>query len=74
MIETIKDLERLLKLLRKQGVTKITLPECSLQLGEQPAKQQGDSIEDQQEQVFPAFDEPLTNEEMTRYANGEELN
>lgn len=36
MIDSIKDLEKLLKLCRKQGVTKITLATVSFELGALP--------------------------------------
>ena len=72
MIDSIKDLERLLKLCRKQGVLEITTAEVSFKLGEVPVKHPDESIEDQEE-GYPSFDEPLTNEELTRYANGEDI-
>lgn len=70
MIETQKDLERLLKLCRKQGVTEITLPTVSFKLGEMPVKHPEESIEDQ-EDIFADFpDGALTPEELTFFANG----
>ncbi len=39
MIESLKDLERLLKLCRKQGVTEIKLGAVELKLGEMPVSQ-----------------------------------
>jgi len=77
MIQSLKDLEKLLKLCRKQGVTEISTSEVSLKLGELPSKVSSEEIDDNElddnELVLPAFDEPLTNEELTRFANGEEL-
>lgn len=69
MVETIKDLERLLKLCRKQGVTEITTPQIAFKLGDLPVKHPDQSIEDQEIlEDFP--DGPLSNEELTYFANG----
>lgn len=70
MIESIKDLERLLKLCRKQGVTEITLGTTSFKLGELPVKHPVESIEDQEDQYADFPDHPLTPEELTFFANG----
>lgn len=70
MIQTIKDLERLLKLCRKQGVTDITLAEVSFKLGDLPARHPDQSIEDQDEQYEDFPDGNLTPEELTFFANG----
>lgn len=70
MIENQKDLEKLLKLCRKQGVTEIVLPNVSFKLGELPTKHQVDSTEEQDD-TFDGFpDTPLTPEELTFFANG----
>lgn len=70
MIENQKDLERLLKLCRKQGVTEITLPSVSFKLGELPVKHPTESIEDQDDKYADFPDTPLTPEELTFFANG----
>ena len=70
MIQSIKDLERLLKLCRKQGVTKISTVEVSLELGELPVKHPDQSIEDQEDEYENILDTPLTNEELVAFANG----
>lgn len=70
MVESIKDLERLLKLCRKQGVTEITVVGANLKLGELPAKHSNESIEDQDEPNVSMFDEPLTAEELISFSNG----
>lgn len=70
MIENQKDLERLLKLCRKQGVTEITLASVSFKLGELPVKHQTDLNEDQDDKFADFPDGPLTPEELTYFANG----
>lgn len=71
MIQNQKDLERLLKLCRKQGVTEITLPNVSFKLGDMPTKHPVESIEDQQDDRLIGFpDGTLTPEELTFFANG----
>lgn len=71
MIENIKDLEKLLKLCRKQGVTEINLGTVAFKLGDLPDRPMqvasGEEIEDQYAD-FP--DGPLTQEELTFFANG----
>lgn len=69
MVQSIKELERLLKLCRKQGVTEITTPEVSLKLGELPTKHQ-DYQEQEPEEIESIFDEPLTPEELVAFSNG----
>lgn len=70
MIENQKDLEKLLKLCRKQGVTEIVLPTVSFKLGELPVKHSTESIEDQDDSFADFPDHPLTPEELTYFANG----
>lgn len=70
MIENQKDLEKLLKLCRKQGVTELVLPTVSFKLGEMPVKHQAESIEDQDDKFADFPDGPLTPEELTYFANG----
>jgi hypothetical protein len=70
VIENQKDLEKLLKLCRKQGVTELVLPTVSFKLGELPVKHPTESIEDQ-EDIFTDFpDGELSAEELTYFANG----
>lgn len=70
MIETIKDLEKLLKLARKQGVTELTVAGVSVKLGELPIEHPSQSIEDEEEKFANFPDGPLTAEELTFFANG----
>lgn len=56
MIKDLKDLERLLKLCRKQGVTEIKLEGCELKLGDMPVTQ---SQADAQQPIDP--NEPWAN-------------
>lgn len=70
MVETLKDLERLLKLCRKQGVTDISFPQLSLKLGELPVKHPNQSVEEQDERFSDFPDGPLTPEELTYFASG----
>ena len=53
MVETLKDLERLLKLLRKQGVTEFNQGELHLKLGELP-HEAGALTEDEEAIPHPA--------------------
>ena len=70
MVESIKDLERLLKLCRKQGVTEIALPQVSFKLGDLPIKHPTQDLEDEEDkyELFP--EGPLSPEELTFFANG----
>jgi len=70
MVETIKDLERLLKLARKQGVTEITLPTVSFKLGDLPIKHPNESIEDQEMDYSEQLEAPLTPQELVEFSNG----
>lgn len=74
MIESIKDLEKLLKLCRKQGVTKITVLGAQLELGELPVTSNMNSIDNEEiesSEQFEGFpDGILSQEELTFYANG----
>lgn len=70
MIENQKDLERLLKLCRKQGVTEITLPQVAFKLGELPVKHSIEQVEDEDDKYADFPDGPLTPEELTYFANG----
>jgi len=72
MIENLKELEKLLKLCRKQGVTELSLGQISLKLGELPQREAAsggeEEIGDDPYAGFP--DGPLTPEELTFFANG----
>lgn len=70
MIDNLKDLERLLKLCRKQGVTKITLASVALELGDLPVRHPNQSIEDQDDTFAEFPDGPLTPEELAFFAAG----
>ncbi len=71
-VTSIKELEKILKLCRRQGVTEITTADFSFKLGELPTKQSTDSIEEPEEHFESVFDQPLTNEELVAYSNGSE--
>ena len=71
MIDSLKDLERLLKLCRKQGVTKITLNAVAFELGELPTKIQSQSIDDIETEQESLFDAPLAPAEYAALANGD---
>lgn len=71
MIENLKDLERLLKLCRKQGVQELSLGTVTLKLGDLPTSREPVADTDESEDPFADFpDGPLTNEELTFFANG----
>lgn len=71
MIENIKDLERLLKLCRKQGVTEINLGTVSFKLGELEERTTPMTQEEEIEDKYADFpDGPLTPEELVFFANG----
>jgi len=69
MIESLKDLERLLKLCRKQGVTEIKLRGCEFKLGDLPQAIHTEAVEEQK--TFEDFpDRVLTPEELMFYSAG----
>ena len=72
MVDNLKDLEKLLKLCRKQGVTEINLGTVSFKLGELAERESHQAIEETEASDpyanFP--DGPLTQEELTFFANG----
>lgn len=70
MINDLKELERLLKLCRKQGVTEIALPQVSFKLGEMPVRHPTQSIEDQTENSDYDDIESMGPDELIRYSNG----
>lgn len=69
MIENIKELEKFLKLCRKQGVIDITWGTLSLRLGDIPLKADG-SIEESEDPLTNFPEGELTTEELTFFANG----
>jgi hypothetical protein len=73
VIENLKDLERLLKLLRKQGVLEINLGSVSLKMGELPPARHENTTDQEIEIEDPLANFPdgqLTPEELTFFANG----
>lgn len=70
MIDNLKELEKFLKLCRKQGVTKINFDNVNVELGEMPEERQAsqiDVIEDPYKN-FPAGE--LTPEQLMYYSSG----
>jgi hypothetical protein len=53
LITTLKDLERLLKLCRKQGVTEIDLGVVKLKLGELPREEEESVSADEHDDIPP---------------------
>lgn len=71
MVESLKDLEKLLKLSRKQGVTELNLGTISFKLGELPkAVSHSEEIEEVEDEFVQAIHAPLAHEEMAFFANG----
>ena len=68
MIENLKDLQALLKLCRKQGVTEIALPQVSFKLGDLPVNHPAESIEEEDTDEKSIYDPP-TAEELTQWVN-----
>ncbi len=71
MIESLKDLEKLLKLCRKQGVQKISFDNVSLELGELPVSSQtvlNSTIVEDPFKDFPQGE--LTPEQLMFYSSG----
>lgn len=74
MIDNLKDLEKLLKLCRKQGVTELSLGQVSIKLGDLP-QEPGEQTQYQYEeaQLDPYANFPpglLTPEQEAFYASG----
>ena len=72
MIDSLKDLEKLLKLCRKQGVTEIKVAGCEFKLGEMPTEQKLVNI-DQDVVTDPYANFPqgdLTPEQLMFYSSG----
>jgi hypothetical protein len=72
MIESIKDLEKLLKLCRKQGVTKIALATVSFELGALPEViSRSTVLEDVPEDPYANFPQgDLTPTQLMFYSSG----
>lgn len=71
MVQSLKELEKLLKLCRKQGVTEIALGEVSFKLGDIPrVNSNTDDIEDDEGEFINALETPMSQEEMAIFANG----
>lgn len=70
MIESLKDLEKLLKLCRKQGVTEIKLGTVEFKLGDMPDERTGTLIEDELDPMsnFPKGE--LTPDQLMFYSAG----
>lgn len=69
----IKDLEKLMKLCRKQGVTELNTDNLSMKFGDLPERQHstaGAEIEDDGDPLAGFPDGELTQEELTFFANG----
>ncbi len=71
MIENFKDLEKLLKLCRKQGVTEIDLHGVKLKLGDLPNDEsRSASISDQEDPLKNFPQGVLTDEQLMFYSAG----
>lgn len=73
MVENLKELERLLKLCRKQGVSEITLEGVSFKLTDLPAEKShfAADADDEPADQYAGFPEgDLTPEELTFFASG----
>lgn len=73
MIESLKDLEKLLKLCRKQGVTELKLGTTEFKLGDLPQEyaSQAEAIETDPLNPFANFPQgELTNEQLAFYSAG----
>lgn len=70
MIDNLKDLEKLLKLCRKQGVFEIKLGSIELKLGELPAEN-GQAVSDDIENPLKNFPQgELTSTQLIFYSSG----
>ncbi len=72
MIENLKDLEKLLKLMRKQGVTEIKLSGTEIKLGDLPQTQSEIPYEstDAENKYSDFPDGILTPEQLAFYSSG----
>jgi hypothetical protein len=71
LIESLKDLEKLLKLCRRQGVTKINFDNVSLELGELPIEKDRIDQTDEDDSPYGNFPQgELTPEQLMFYSAG----
>jgi hypothetical protein len=74
MIETLKDLEKLFKLCRKQGVQEIDLGTVKFKLGDLPQREeqyQDIQVDEEPTNKYAGFPEGnLTPEQLMHYASG----
>jgi hypothetical protein len=70
MIDSLKDLEKLLKLCRKQGVIKISFDNVSLELGDAPLERVANSAMDDEDPLKGFPDGTLTPEQLMFYSSG----
>ncbi len=70
MIESLKDLEKLLKLCRKQGVTEIKLGVVELKLGDLPIEHSGKLIADELDPLANFPQGELTPTQLAFYSAG----
>ena len=70
MIESLKDLEKLLKLCRKQGVTEIDLGTVRFKLGDLPQESNPIRIEEENDPYKSFPDGELSPEQLMFYSSG----
>lgn len=70
MIESLKDLEKLLRLCRKQGVTEIKLGVVELKLGDLPTEKSDELIADPTDPYVNFPDGVLTPDQLAFYSSG----
>lgn len=70
MITSLKDLERLLKLCRKQGVTEIKLGIVELKLGDMPNEQSSSLVPDASDPYANFPNGELSPEQLAFYSSG----
>jgi hypothetical protein len=71
MIENLKDLEKLLKICRKQGVQEIDLGTIKLKLGDLPQEPTEDNLSEDNSDPYAKFPQgTLTPEQLAFYSAG----
>ena len=70
MIETLKDLEKLLKLCRKQGVTDIKLGPIEFKLGELPTVISSNNVDSREDKYADFPDGMLSDQQLMFYSSG----
>lgn len=70
MITSLKDLEKLLKLCRKQGVTEIKLKDIEFKLGDIPMEKSGTLIADETDPLSNFPQGELTPDQLMFYSAG----